>query len=173
MFGRKSLIQKLCERSGVHFRFRDGPCFHVYQPGQRRGDYTAIKVVYQPHHVWTKFTCLLPVRFPLDRTPDGLFARAMIRSLSLGYTHWLIEIAERCDASLYLLANTPTEWLTPRLFGEICKEMGDEAESFHQEIQDRFNYAGRSGGGFAAAAVRQTGPGVPMRRPGSPPQRYP
>ena len=171
LFGQNSQIQKWCKQSGVHFRYRDGPLYGVLQEG-RPGLHTAITVHYQPKHAWTRFTCNLPVRFPLGRTPDGLFARAMMRSMPLKYADWCLDIQESSDALLYLCAHMPTEWMTPSLFGAICRELGDEARSFHQELKDKFNFAGQFGGGHAAAETRSPGTGVPMLRPDGPPQRY-
>lgn len=172
MFNRKSQIQKLCEQTGVHFRYRDGPNYGVIQEGLRQGDFTAITVNQQDDRPWIRFNCNLPIRFPLDRTPDRLFARAMMRSIPLGFARWHMDISESSDASLYLFAAVPKEWMTPALFSVICEELATEVRAFHQEIRDRFNYGGQLGGGVVPAAVRQPFPGLPMVRPDDLPQRY-
>lgn len=173
MFHRKCQVQKWCEQTGVHFRHADGPYFRVLQSCDIEGEFTHITVTHQKNHSWTKFLCNLPIRFPLGRTPDGLFARAMIRSLSLGYANWHVELAQSCEASLYLCGNVPTKWITPALFAAICREIGDEARAFHQEICDKFNYAGQGGDGMAFGEVRHHAvTGLPMLRSDNLPQRF-
>src|SRR5262245_54190610 len=47
---------------------------------------------------FTRFQTWLPVGFPLDRTPNGLFARLMMRSWDLVWGAWVVNILEACEA---------------------------------------------------------------------------
>jgi hypothetical protein len=173
MFDRKCQVQKWCDQTGVHFRHADGPDALVFHEGEREGSTTSITITHHDKRAWTTFRCNLPVRFPLDRTPDGLFARAMMRSIPLGYARWHMDILECTEATLYLWAYVPSGWMTPGIFAKVCDEMATEMRSFHKEIRDRFNWLGQSGSGMTFGEVRHHGgTGLPMLRPDNLPQRY-
>jgi hypothetical protein len=164
LFRRKTVIESLCQQSGCQFCFRDGQLY-VVRSGGRDLYYIPITVHYIDSHRWTKFNAELPVRFPLGRTPDGLFAKAMMRNFNLGYSHWLMDIRESCDAILYLSAQTPTEWLNAGIFGAICCELATEVRAFHSELRDKFRYGVGSGMGEYGATGQQPRSGPPARKP--------
>lgn len=80
----------------------------------------------------------LPLRFPLDKTPSGLFARMLLRNVGLKFCHWNFDRRGGFEASAYLHAQWPTAGMTPEFFGSLCRGMAEEVSGFHQELRDKF-----------------------------------
>lgn len=160
----EELIPKLCRESGRWLvSGRDGgDCYQVRTAGSDTIRY--IDVRHQDDVRSVKFSATFPVRFPLENTPSGLFARLLLRSVSLHHSHWLIEIWESCEALPYLVARQPAAVMTPALFNAICREMVDELLGFQQELRDKFqgDFVRRHGGMGSAAP---SGPEVRLAEP--------
>lgn len=172
MFRRKTKIELMCRQTGRwaminfdkqdNFTVRTISACTVYP----------INVRHHPKRTTTRFQTWLPVRFPLGNPPSGLFGKLLLRSWDLPWSAWCINIVDSCEATACVSALVPSKALDAVLFDAICQEQTQEVAAFHQELRDKFHYAGQSGGGFAAAEGRPAGPGVPMPWPGNPPQRY-
>jgi hypothetical protein len=117
----------------------------------------------------TRFQCFLPLRFPMETPPSGLFGRLMMRSREMDWSAWQLIIVESCEAQLYVTALIPSAVLDAALFDEVCREQTSEVAAFMKELHDKFNCAG----GNSPAPTRPTGPDVPMVRTGQPPHRIP
>ena len=59
---------------------------------------------HQPKIHYIKFSSALPLQFPLDRTPSGLFARMLLRNLELHYCHWNMDLGGSYEARPFLCA---------------------------------------------------------------------
>ena len=173
MFRRKTKIELMCRQTGnwAVTDFDKQDLFTVRTTSFRT--VYPITVRHHPKRTSTRFQCWLPVNFPLDNPPSGLFGRLLLRSWDLGWSAWNINIGHSCVATACVTALVPNMALDATLFDEICREQTGEVSAFHQELRDKFNYAGQAGSGYVDAEVRQGGPVVPMLRPGGLPRRYP
>lgn len=172
MFWRKTKIERMCRQTGrwavINFDKQDN---FTVRSVRTRTVYP-INVRHHPKRTTTRFQTWLPVRFPLGNPPPGLFGKLLLRSWDLSWSGWCLNIVDSCEATACVTALVPSMALDAVLFDAICQEQTEEVAAFHQELRDKFNYAGQFGGGYAAAEARQAGPGVPMLRPDNPLQRY-
>jgi hypothetical protein len=147
LFERRPLIEQIVAKSPAwQILRRDGDMHRITSADS--GSLTPIVVRAPKQRPFVVFNAFLPIRFSLERTPQGLFARLLFRSNALGLSSWNMDIAESCEALPYLFAQVPRDSLTPFLFDLICREMTEEIRSFRQELRDRFSYGiGPVGGG--------------------------
>ena len=138
LFRRNDLIERLCRRSGKwEIRRHNGDIYMLHARDERAGQ--LIRVRYSPGYMLL-FESELPVRFSLASPPAGLFARVLMRSVSLKLASWRMDIRESCEAMLYLSAQLSDEGMAGWLLDKVCREMRDEVLSFHQELRDKFLY---------------------------------
>ena len=159
----ESVIERSARLTGWAIFSRHGD-FTTVQSRDRPGNERLVTVKYRQGDSMVKFTAELPIRFSLERTPQGLFARLLLRNVSLPWSHWNIEIEQACEAQPYLVGIWPTAIMTPKLFDTICREMVVELRSFHQELRDKFAYS--VGGGVIDPAKAQGRPEMPQARQG-------
>jgi hypothetical protein len=136
--------------------------FYTVQSRDRPGNERLVSVKYRDGDSMVKFTTDFPIRFSLERTPQGLFARLLLRSVPLCWSHWNMDIDQACEAQPYLVAVWPTAVMTPKMFDAICREMVGELRSFHQELRDKLAYG--VGGGMVDPARAQGRAEVPQAR---------
>lgn len=134
-FGREDRIARLCRETGWQLVGKEGELYTVQSAGP--GGVRLIGVR-DGGRGWVKFTAEFPIRFPLDRTPSGLFARLLLRSHALKYTHWLMDLWGDFEALPYLMGQWPESLVTAPFFDAACREMDDEIRGFHQELRDKF-----------------------------------
>jgi hypothetical protein len=152
----ESLIEWSARLTGWAIYSRKGD-FYTIQSRDVPGAERLVVVNYRDGDSSVKFICHFPVRFPLDRTPQGLFARLLMRSVTLCWSAWAMDIHQSCEGQPYLVGIWPVEAMTPRTFNTICLEMVREVRSFHQELRDKFSYG--VGGGAHAGGGWATGQG--------------
>ena len=87
------------------------------------------------------FQSWFSVRFSLEREPQGLFGRVLIRNLDVCWSKWAISLGGSCEACLTLSASVPPAALDARLFADICNEITDEMNAFHRELHEKFRYS--------------------------------
>ena len=134
-FGREDLITRLCRKTGWLLLGRQEDLYTVRSPGPAGVQLIAIR---HRHRGRVKFTAGFPVRFPLDRTPPGLFARLLLRSRDLKHSHWLMDLWGGLEALPYLHGRWPESIVTAAFFDAVCRELDAEIRGFHQELRDRF-----------------------------------
>jgi hypothetical protein len=154
----ESLIEWSARLSGWAMYSHRGD-FYTIQSRDCPGDAKFVTVNYRDGDGYVKFSSIFPLRFSLERTPQGLFARLMLRTVSLHWAAWAMDIQQACEAQPYLVGIWPTETMTPRLFNMICLEMVGEIRSMQQELRDKFSYgvgdfANNTGGGGATGQAR-------------------
>jgi hypothetical protein len=139
LFPRRDLVKQLCRTSGRWLiADREGDHYWIAtNDGRAR---RLIDVRSSDKYAFIKFNAVFPVRFSLERTPSGLFARLLLRSNALVYSSWLVSIWDSCEATTYLHAIMPTSAMDARLFDAICTEMDGEIRGFHTELNDKFSY---------------------------------
>jgi hypothetical protein len=172
MFRSKTQIERLCDRSRKwmvvsydkldSYQLRTTSGRTIYEIGVR----------HHPERKNTRFQCWLPIRFPLDNPPSGLFGRLLMRSWELAWSAWVVNISGSCEAGACVSALVPNAALDAELFNDICGEQAEEVAAFHKELRDKFNYAAM-GGGFAAPPPRpwDAGTSVPQLSRGGPPRQ--
>jgi hypothetical protein len=137
LFRRDDLVTRLCRESGRWFiTGREGDSYDL-----RSNDAAAIRflsVRHRPDVDYVMFNAALPLRFPLDRTPSGLFARMLLRNVGLKYCHWNMDLRGSLEAVAYLHAQWPILGMTAGFFDSLCREMTEEIRGFHQELRDKF-----------------------------------
>lgn len=122
-----------------------------------------VAIRHNAKRAFTRFQTWLPIAFPLDNLPSGVFDRLMMRSWELTWSAWVIDILDACQAHACLTVLVPNVALDATLFDAICSEQTQEVRGFHKELRDKFPY----GGGFVGAPA--TGGGdVPRTRPDLP-----
>ena len=127
---------------------REGDSYELRSDDRRT--VRTLSVRHRPDADYLMFQAALPLRFPLDRTPSGLFARMLLRNVGLKYSHWNLDLRGSFEASAYLSAQWPKPGMTPGFFASLCREMVDEAAGLHQELRDSFR-------GERSAAARPVG----------------
>jgi hypothetical protein len=161
LFKRDTLVEQLAKTTGWPIAESCGDAYTLRSPDP--GVVRHVWVRHQQGNSFMKFSATFPVRFPLDRTPDGLYGRLLLRSMNLNWCNWLMEIADNCQAQPFLWGMWPTVVVTPEFFQTVCNEMVGEIRDFHAELRDKFQY----GGNAAGAAAWPTGhAGVPQIVPG-------
>jgi hypothetical protein len=150
-------VMEACRATGRwQIMARRGDWWYVANTDDRRQH--EIGVRYSEKLVVAKFSCLFPIRFPLQREPAGLFARLLMRSHDLNYARWVMHISDSCEGQPYLFAQWPVSALTTAVFDGICREMHIEIEAFAYELRGKFQY----GGVYVPAQEKA---GVPAVRP--------
>lgn len=152
---KQELIPELCRASGWPLVAQECGRYTVASNDTRGRRYIVVKSREPVSNV--VFTATFPIRFSLEKTPQGLFARLLLRSVSLRYCAWVMDIMDSCEGQPYLAASVPAAALDARLFGDICREMVAELHSFHQELRDKFQ------GDMARCPMGQGGPARPAR----------
>jgi hypothetical protein len=109
----------------------------------------------------TRFQTWLPMGFRLDRPPDGLAARLMMRSWELTWSAWVASILSSCEFRPCVSVLIPNAALDAGLFHAICREQTEEVAGFHKELRDKFNYTAHFAGGADAPVPCPTG--LPQR----------
>ncbi len=160
-FGREDFITRLCRETGWLMIGREGDLYAVRSAGS--GGVRLIDVRHTQGGGWVKFTAQFPVRFPLDRTPSGLFARLLLRSRALKHSHWLMDLWGGLEALPYLYGQWPESVMTASFFDATCREIDGEIRGFHQELRDKFQGdmtrpAGPASAGPDTPEIRYLGP---------------
>ena len=143
LFKRKTLVEQLAKQAGWPISSHCGGHYTVLSADQ--GPARQVNVRYMESTGFLRFYADFPIRFSTERTPDGLYARVLLRSSSLGKCHWLLDIDYSCEAQPYLFAQWPAAVVTPKFFNAVCQEMVNELRAFHQELRDKFAYSVGSG----------------------------
>lgn len=138
LFRQDDLITRLCRESRTTMIRREGDRYWVQPQCSTRG--LNVQVAYRTHNHSVLFQCFLDVSFSLEREPQGLFARLMLRGYELHFGAWKMAIAGSCEASVYVAARLPTDSLDSGLFAAVCRELLVEVEDFHRELHERFQY---------------------------------
>ncbi len=133
-----NVIESLCRKIGWVVTRREADIYQV-----RSGDHQTnvyIEVRYNERSPNVVFQSFFPIRFSLENPPAGLFGRVLLRSASLTWTSWALNIGETCDAQLCVNAGLPTTALDAGLFGKVCEEIAAEIRGMRQELHDKFSY---------------------------------
>lgn len=152
LFRRKDRITRLCRQTGkfVVADYEKPASYWVRSTGAYGTMYRTV-VVDDGKPTRTRFQTFLPVGFPLDRPPSGLFARLLMRSWDLRWSAWVVNILDSCEARACVTVLVPSVALDAGLFTEICHEQIQEVAAFHKELRDKFNYA--AGGALGGAGL--------------------
>jgi hypothetical protein len=162
-FRRKDLVKTFCRKNGNWLIIgREGDRYELCSNDHRAVRYLTVR--HQPKIHYIKFSSALPLQFPLDRTPSGLFARMLLRNLELHYCHWNMDLGGSYEARPFLCAQWPVLGMTKTFFESVCREMTEESHGFLQELRDKFQGAGTPAGGYQGAAAPQA-PDVRYREP--------
>ena len=167
VFGREDFVTRMCRLSGRWtITGREGDGYDLRSNDARAVRYLSAR--HRPGVDYVMFHAALPLRFPLDRTPSGLFARLLLRNAGLQFCHWNLDLRGGFEASAYLHAQWPVPGMTPEFFDSLCRELTEEVRGFHQELRDKF-----LGDGSPSVRLATGGPDVrhvgPVRdRPGQP-----
>jgi hypothetical protein len=158
--GTADVIEQRCREAGWVFVSREVDLYRV-----RSGDYKSpvyIDIRSSERFSSAVFMSWFPIRFSLEKPPAGLFARVLLRSLSLTWGSWQMSIGQSSEACLCVRARLPAAALTAELFRDVCEEIAGEIRAFHQELHDKFAYNmgtvmtdGPTPGGRGGLAVRQ------------------
>lgn len=155
-----NVIESLCRTIGWVVTRREADIYQV-----RSGDHRAnvyIEIRYNERSPNVVFQSFFPIRFSLDEPPAGLFGRVLLRTASLTWASWALNIGESCDAQLCVNAGLPTTALDARLFGKVCEEIAAEIRGMRQELHDKFAYD--LGGVMPEAIPREMRVELPVRR---------
>lgn len=158
--GNGDLIERLCRKSGWVVTRREGDHYQI-----RSGDHrpaVCIEVRYSQNCRNIVMQSWFPVRFSLEKPPAGLFARVLLRSSSLVWGSWTMNLGPNCDAALVVAVTLHTSGLTAELFRDVCEEIAGEIRAFTQELHDKFAYD--LGGVMPEATPWEVRGGVPARR---------
>ena len=171
LFTNRPPIKKLCQNAGDIYRSLIGNQHQIdsYVPGRNRTIHIAIRD--EPHGNFMAVTAQLPITFPIDKTPNGLFLRAMMRSRDLRHASWCVLVADGCNVVLWMNAEYPSEWFNQNAYNAICREITGEIEAFYREICDRFRYGPSMGGPDIVGPgseeimfIDETGQSLPFKR---------
>ena len=160
-FGREDFITRLCRETGWLVLGQEGDLYTVRSSGPQGVRHLGVR--HRHGGGWIKFTAEFPIRFPLDRTPSGIFARLLLRGHALKYSHWRMELWGDFEALPFLLAQWPDSVMTASFFDATCREMDGEIHGFHQELRDKFQGnmtrpAGPASAGPETPDIRYLGP---------------
>ena len=161
LFKRTTLVERLAGQTGWPITYGCGDYYTLRSPDA--GAVTFVNVRHEPTKTFMKFTAEFPVTFPLERLPQGLCARLLLRSSGIRWSNWHLDINDSCQAQPYLCGMWPVSIITPEFFAMVCEEMTGEIRSFHQELRDKA-YGGSGGEAAARPAGRA---GVPQVMPGT------
>lgn len=178
---RDDLIDRLCRESGRWMVVsREEDDYRVRAVGDYRAvQYVGIRCGAAFHDV--VFQSWFSVRFPLDNPPSGLFGRLLMRNFMLKQAAWALQIEGSCEAGLCCCARVPKSALVPCLFDIVCRELVNEIDDFHQELRDKFRWAGGEvvpgrGANHGYGSFGQADPGVrfiePVQHHAGPVGRY-
>ena len=139
ILNRKNAIARLCEETG-NFAFlkAEGVTHYVVPNGPQRRHRLEIKHDARFENVTLQG--FFPIRFSLEKTPSGLFARVLMRSFELHFASWCVIMTESCEAGLCVRACVPRAALDSRLLDRVCTEIIDELEGFQKELREKFAY---------------------------------
>ena len=133
----EDLIEECCRETGPwRISHREGDRYVLRLDDHRPLQHVQVRYSSRMQHI--PFQSWLSVRFPLDRTPSGLYGRLLLRSFERIYASWVMNISGSCEAYLGVVARIPASALTPALFDRVGRELLDEVFSFHQELRDKF-----------------------------------
>ena len=154
------LITRLCRRSGRWIITAREADSYMLRPSDA-GAVRYLQVRHKEGIGWAKFQADLPVSFPLDRLPEGLAARLLMRSPLLDYSHWSLTIWGSCDAVAFLTCRWPASDLSVARFDAICGEMVTEIRQFHEELVGKFRGVAARPGEVQGTAHTQARPATP------------
>ena len=138
LFRQEGLVARLCRESGRWMMTAiEGDVHYVRNTGPEGVRF--IMVRYQEGTHWIKFTAEFPVRFPLASTPAGVFARLLMRNVSLRYAHWHLDLWGSCEGLPYMVAQWPLSIMSASVFDATCSQIDGEIRDFHQELRDKFH----------------------------------
>ena len=158
LFAREDFVTRMCRLSGRWAVIgREGDSYDLRSDDTRAVRYLSVR--HRPDVGYVMFHAALSLRFPLDKTPSGLFARMLLRNVRLKFCHWNLDLRGSFEASAYLNAQWPTPGMTHEFFGSLCREMAEEVSGFHQELRDRFR-----GDWSPVAPTESAGPDTPEIR---------
>ena len=136
---RKTLVEQLSHKSG-RWHVSDQKGDVTWVSNNEEHDRQIIGVRSSDSMDVIRFSANFPMRFNLERSPSGVFARLLLRNAFLRWSSWTLEIAESCEAAAYLHACMPKSVVDATLFDGICQEMRKEIGSFRKELYDKFRY---------------------------------
>jgi hypothetical protein len=137
---RETLVEQRARQGGWHLLRRTGDNYLLRFADDDVTRLVAVKHGDGSHFV--RFSAKFPILFSLDRTPHGLFGRLLLRNGDLELSTWHMDIAEHCEAQIYLCSQWPVEVVTSAFFDAVCHELVGEIRSFHQELRDKFHGSG-------------------------------
>ena len=155
-----NVIESLCRKTGWVVTRREADIYQVRSGDHRQNVY--IEIRYSERSPNVVFQSFFPIRFSLTNPPNQLFARVLLRTASLSWASWALNIGENCDAQLCVNAGVPTTALDARLFGKVCDEIADEVRGMRQELHEKFSYD--LGGVMPQALPREMRVELPVRR---------
>lgn len=137
LFRRNDLIRKLCKGTGRWIVIgQEGDVYDLRSNDASRVRHACVR--WRADVQFIMFQAYLPLRFPLDRTPSGLFARMLLRNMDVSFAHWHMDLRGSAEAVAYLAGQWPLAGMTPKFFDAVCREMTDEVHAFHQELREKF-----------------------------------
>jgi hypothetical protein len=138
----ESFIEFLAKQDGLRVIWQEGTRYRLIDDEMRLHP---VAVRYHPDWPSTTFQAWLPVQFRLDSPPAGLFPQLLLHNYNLIFAAWTMNITDSCETSLSAAARLPSVALASPLFGEVCRELMNEVEAFHQELRGKFKGADAAG----------------------------
>jgi hypothetical protein len=155
------LIEGLCHESGWVLTGREVDRYQVRSGDHRSNVY--IELRHSDSYRNIVLQSWFPIRFSLEKPPSGLFARVLLRSSSLTWSSWSLNIGPNCDAALVVGASLPVAGMNAALFCNVCEEMAGEIRGFRQELYEKFAYD-LGDGRMPMMAPGPARGGLPVRR---------
>jgi hypothetical protein len=154
----EGFIEGLCRATGWVLVERQHDRYWV-RPGDWRPS-QKIRIRYGGNFESVTFMSWLPIQFPMNPSPSGLFGRVLLRNLELRWAAWAMTMHESCEASLCVVARLPARVLNAALFHSVCCELVDEVHAFQQELYTKLRYEAPKASPTESTSVVVSDPGI-------------
>ena len=133
---RQSLIERLASQDGWLVTAREADYHEVRLPSPPVIRYVRIRCRDDLDNVlfWTN----LPVQFPMAMAPPELFKTLLMRNRRIRFGAWTIDLTGSLDVWVYVSYVAHKAALSPKSFGDICRDLLAESEAMFNELREQF-----------------------------------
>lgn len=131
----ESLIETLARQTGWLIVEREDDYYRLRPIKARTMNYLGIRSPEDSAYV--NFRTDLPVQFPAASAPPDLFRLLLFRNDTVRFGRWAAGLTNSCDIAFFQLYTGIKAGITPSLFDRIGRDMLDEREAFHTELNNQ------------------------------------